>query len=195
MKRLSGIVSFVFVILAVSLYGQDSRPIILRAIVADKDTIPVIDLKPFVVFSPRVFSNRAEEQRYYRLVYNVKKVYPYASLAGRKLEEYNRQIMAQQTDLRRRRLIREIEKEIRNEYEAELMRLTRSQGHILIKLIDRQTRHTSYDILKDYRGGVSAIFWQSLGRIFGYNLRTQYDPEGEDRQIEEIVKLIEAGIL
>lgn len=195
MKRLPGIVSFVFVILSVSLYGQDTKPIILRAIVVDKDTIPVIDLKPFVVFSPRVFSNRAEEQRYYRLVYNVKKVYPYARLAGQKLEEYNRQIMAQQTDLKRRRLIRDIEKEIRSEYEADLMRLNRTQGHILIKLIDRQTRYTSYDLLKDYRGSVSAIFWQSFGRIFGYNLRTHYDPEGEDRQIEEIVKLIEAGIL
>lgn len=169
--------------------------ITVRAIVIGGDTIPYIELKPVNFFAPRIFANRWQAQRYERLVYNVKKVYPYARLAGIKLREYNDELAAMKTESERRRAVRQIEKDIRAEFEADLMRLTRTQGMILIKLIDRETRFTSYDLLKDFRGMVSAVFWQSLGRIFGYNLKTNYDPYGEDSLIEEIVLMIEAGIL
>ncbi len=169
--------------------------ITVRAKIIGGDTIPYIELKPINFFAPRIFANRWEAQRYQRLVYNIKKVYPYARLAGIKLREYNDELAAMKTESERRRAVRQIEKDIRAEFETDLMRLTRTQGMILIKLIDRETRFTSYDLLKDFRGMVSAVFWQSLGRIFGYNLKTNYDPYGEDHLIEEIVLMIEAGIL
>jgi len=170
------------------------RLITVRASIVQGDTIPVIDLKPFNLVAPRYFSSRYEAMRYQRLVRNVKLVYPYARLAGNKLIEYEEELRGM-TDAERRRATRRIEREIRDEFETDLMSLTRSQGTILIKLIDRETRHTSYDLLRDLRGMVSAVFWQSLGRIFGYNLKTGYDPYGEDFLIEEIVQLIEAGFL
>ncbi len=166
-----------------------------RATVLGEDTVAVIDLQPVLIMAPRVFTSRSEEMRYYRLVQNVKRAYPYAHLAGRKLREYEVFLSAMESESERRRALRDIEKEILDQFEDDLKSLTRTQGLILIKLIDRETSHTSYDILRDFRGLVSAVFWQSLARIFGYNLRTQYDPNGEDRLIEEIVLMIEAGLI
>ena len=166
-----------------------------RATVLGEDTVAVIDLQPVLIMAPRVFTSRSEEMRYYRLVQNVKKAYPYAHLAGVKLREYEVFLSAMESESERRRALRDIEKEILDQFEDDLKSLTRTQGLILIKLIDRETTHTSYDILRDFRGIVSAVFWQSLARIFGYNLRTQYDPNGEDRLIEEIVLMIEAGLI
>ena len=167
----------------------------VKARVIDGDTLLMIDLPQVTVLAPRQFSSRSEERQYNRLVFNVKRVYPYARLAAIKLEEYNQQLEALESDAQRRRFIRQAEQEIRAQFEDELKRLTFSQGLILIKLIDRETTHTSYELLKELRGAISAVFWQSLGRLFGYNLRTRYDPHGEDKLIEEIVILIEAGLL
>jgi hypothetical protein len=166
-----------------------------QAVVENGDTIPYIELPTVRIFAPRVFKNRAEEFRYTRLVRNVKRVYPYARLAGIKFKEYSEMLEGIESEVEKKRITKQIEKEIKQEFEGELRRLTITQGHILIKLIDRETSHTSYDVLKDFRGAFSAIFWQSFGRLFGYNLRSEYDPEGDDRLIEEIVVRIEHGAI
>ncbi|MEE4176645.1 MAG: DUF4294 domain-containing protein [Bacteroides sp.] len=168
---------------------------VVKARIVDGDTIPVIDLAPVAFFAPRIFKNRAEENRYRRLVYNIKRVYPYAKLAGIKYEEYNELLMTLPNEIQRKRAMRQAEMELRAEFEDDLKKLTFSQGLILIKLVDRETSNTSYDVVREFRGMVSAVFWQGLGRLFGFNLRTKYDPEGEDRMIEEIVEMIEAGVL
>lgn len=179
--------------------SHDSLAIIsgktVQALVVDGDTLPLIELQPVMIFASRHFSSRWEQRRYQRLVYNIKRVYPYARLAGLKLHEYNEELSRIESEAKRRKFLKNVEQEIREEFEADLMRLNRTQGMILIKLIDRETSHTSYDLLKDFRGAFSAVFWQSLGRLFGYNLKIPYDPDGEDRLIEEIVVMIEAGAL
>lgn len=167
----------------------------VSARVIDGDTLLIIELEPVDVVASRVFDSRLEAWRYNRLVRNVKAAYPFAKLAGEMFEEYGEYIMSLESDRERRRFTREMEREIREELEDDLKRLTVTQGFILIKLIDRETRHTTYEILKDYRGAFSAIFWQSLSRLFGLSLRTEYDPYGSDRMIEEIVQMIEAGQL
>ncbi len=167
----------------------------VAARVENGDTLLIIELQPVDVVAPRVFDSRLEAWRYNRLVRNVKAAYPFAKLAGEMFEEYGEYIMSLESDRERRRFTREMEREIREELEDDLRRLTVTQGFILIKLIDRETQHTTYDILKDYRGTFSAIFWQSLSRLFGLNLRTEYDPYGSDRMIEEIVQMIEADRL
>jgi hypothetical protein len=177
------------------LVGQENPGSTRRAIVLDGDTIPYIELPTIRYFAPRVFANRFEEVRYGRLVRNVKRVYPYAKLAGNKFQEYSVMLEQIESDSQKKRITRQIEQQIKDEFEGELRRLTFTQGHILIKLIDRETNHTSYDVLKDFRGTITAVFWQSFGRIFGYNLKTRYDPEGDDRLIEEIVRLIELGVI
>lgn len=168
---------------------------VVKARIVGNDTLPIIDLAPVAFFAPRIFKNRADENRYRRLVQNVKRVYPYARLAGIKFDEYNELLVTLPNEAQRKRAMRQAENELRAQFEDELKRLTFSQGLILIKLVDRQTRHTSYDVVREFRGMVSAVFWQGLGRIFGYNLKTEYDPLGEDRLIEEIVQMIEAGVL
>lgn len=167
----------------------------MAAHVENGDTLYVVELQPVDVVAQREFNNRFEAWRYNRLVRNVKAAYPYARLAGEMFEEYGEYIMSLESDRERRRFTREMERKLRDELEDDLRRLTVSQGLILIKLIDRETRHTTYDILKDYRGTFSAIFWQSLSRLFGLSLKTEYDPYGSDQMIEEIVQLIEAGKL
>jgi len=166
-----------------------------QAVVENGDTIPYIKLPTVRIFAPRIFKNRAEEFRYNRLVRNVKRVYPYARLAGIKFNEYSSMLEGIESEAEKKRITKQIEREIKQEFEGELRRLTITQGHILIKLIDRETNHTSYDVLRDFRGLFSAIFWQSFGRLFGYNLRSEYDPEGDDRLIEEIVLRIENGAI
>lgn len=175
--------------------GQEKAPAPMRAEVVDGDTLFFQELPDVYVFAPRVFKNKFDEYRYRRLVKNVKAVYPFARLAGMKFEEYSVMLASMDDESERRKAMREAEQELREEFEDELRRFTFSQGLILIKLVDRETRHSSYDLVKDFRGNLSAMFWQSLGKLFGYNLRTKYDPYGEDKTIEEIVRMIEAGAI
>ncbi len=167
----------------------------VAARVTNGDTLIVIELEPVEIVAPREFDNRLQEYRYRRKVRNVKKVYPYARLAGEMFRAYNARLMELDSEREREAFIESAEKQIRGRFEDDLKSLTFSQGLILIKLIDRETSHTSYHIVKDFRGTFSAVFWQSLGRLFGYDLKTEYEPEGEDQQLEEIVQLIEEGLL
>ncbi|MCF6185115.1 MAG: DUF4294 domain-containing protein [Bacteroidales bacterium] len=95
----------------------------------------------------------------------------------------------------RRNYINEKEKELKKEFEGDIRNMTYSQGRILIKLVDRQTGNTTYQIVKHFKGGVSAFFWQGIARIFQTNLKYEYDPDGTDKWIEEIVVRIENGQL
>ncbi len=169
--------------------------ITLPAVIEDGDTLFIYELDELIIFAPREFDSRMERLRYTRLLRNVKKVYPYAKLAGEKFKEYNKILLEEENEIRRNILMRQAEDELRASFEQELRRLTFSQGIILVKLIDRETQNTTYEILKEFRGVASAVFWQGIGRIFGYNLRTEYDAEGEDKMIEEIVLMIEAGAI
>lgn len=185
----------VFYLTQYEVNAQQHKGYTRQATIHEGDTIPYIELPTVSFLAPRQFANRFEEARYRRLVRNVKRAYPYAKIAGVRFQEYNAMLMEIESEAERRRVTRELEKKIRDEFEGELKRLTISQGHILIKLIDRETQNTSYDVLRDFRGAFTAVFWQSLGRLFGYNLKTRYDPHGEDKLIEEIVQLIEQGLI
>lgn len=190
------LIIFVLAVLPVcEAIGQEQPAAPMRAQVVDGDTLYFQELPDVYVFAPKVFKNKFAEYRYRRLVKNVKAVYPYARLAGMKFEEYSVMLASMEDESERRKAMREAEQELREEFEGELRRFTFSQGLILIKLVDRETRHSSYDLVKDFRGNLSAMFWQSLGKLFGYNLRTKYDPYGEDQTIEEIVRMIEAGVI
>ena len=81
------------------------------------------------------------------------------------------------------------------EFEQPLRRLSFTQGRLLIKLIDRETGDTSYNLIREYKGGVSAFFWQGIARLFGANLKDEYDAETNDKMIEHIISLIDMGVL
>lgn len=132
-----------------------------------------------------------------RLVRNVRKAYPYAKLAKEKLLGYDTLLLAARNDRERRQLMKQAEKEITDQYTDELKDLTISQGAILIRLIDRETGDTSYKVVQELRGKVRALFYQGFARLWGYNLKTEYDPKlnEEDDKIETIVTLLERGAI
>jgi hypothetical protein len=165
-----------------------------QAIVVKGDTIPVISLPPVIATCKRVFKNRRAEKRYRRLEYHVKRVYPYAKLAGERMKEVEAEV-AVMTKRERKKRMRLLEKEIKRDYEGELTRLTFTQGRILIKLLDRETGDISYDIVAQFRGKFTAWFFQGIAKMFDYNLKTEYDAEGKDKLIEGIVQRIERGEL
>ena len=132
-----------------------------------------------------------------RLASNVRKVYPYAKLAGEKMLQCDSILVNVDSDAERRRLMKETEKEITDQYTEELKNLTFTQGAILIRLIDRETGNTSYQVVQELRGKVRAFFYQGFARLWGYNLKSKYDPHNnpEDDNIETIVTLLERGVI
>lgn len=167
----------------------------LYGVVVDGDTILVSSIEEIYILPMHKFEKKKDYRRYRRLVRNVKKVYPYAKLAGKKYDEVVENLEKYETEKEKRAYMKQVEQEIKDEFEGDLKKLTVSQGRILIKLIDREIGETSYDLLKEFRGSFSAFFWQTLARIFGHNLKNSFDAEGEDKLLNEIVMLIENGQL
>jgi len=154
------------------------------------DTIPVVFMDPINVISKRQFKNKRDEERFTRLYYNVLKVYPIAKAAGLELRKLEAKLDTI-PERKHKAETKKLEDDLTRRYKPILLQLTISQGKILIKLIDRETDKTSYDLIKEFRGGFSAFMWQSLAGLFGSNLKTGYDAQ-EDRDIEVILNMIEA---
>jgi hypothetical protein len=167
----------------------------VTAIVQNGDTVYMSELEQAVIQPRKRTAATRDLRQYRRLIYNVKKVYPYAKLAGEKFAGVNAHLQTLKTGKEQREYIKKIEDEILTQYEAKLKDLTVTQGRILIKLIDRETSKTSYEVVKDLRGSFQAAFWQAIARLFGSNLKTEYDPQGEDIILEEIMVMIEKGQL
>ena len=161
--------------------------------VINGDTVPSIRLNDIWIYADYPYKTKKRYEAWNRTKYNVKKVYPYAILAAAKLKEYNRILEKMPTEASRKAYMKTVEKELKAEFEEPLKDLTMTQGKILLKLIDRETGNTSYELVKDLRGGFQAFMWQSVARIFGSNMKDEYDPTGEDVMIERAIKLIEAG--
>ncbi len=164
-----------------------------RLIVVDGDTVPVMYSDGVYVLGNKSFRNSAESRQWDRLVRNVKKAYPYAKLAGIIFSEYNQKLAGIKSESARKAMMKQADDELNARFGDELKDLTITQGKILLKLIDRQTSNSSYEIVKDFRGGFRAFFYQSFARLFGYDLKVRYDPLGEDADIERIVRMIESG--
>jgi hypothetical protein len=129
------------------------------------------------------------EKKYQRLVYNVKKVLPYAKMASFRFQLMEQNLQVMPTEKARKEYLKRTEKSIKNQFMDDLKNLTRSQGKILIKLIYRETGKTTYDLLQTYRGDLTAIYWQGMAKVFDANLKEEYDPI-EDWQLEQIIKLL-----
>ena len=158
--------------------------------VVNGDSIPSVHILPVYVFSRPV-----DMRRYRKLVDAVKKVYPVAKIAKAKMAEMEAELCRLPTKKAQKEYIKGIYHEIKEEYTPILKKMTRTQGKVLLKLIDRETEFTAYEVLKEFRGGFVAGFWQGVSRIFGQNLKAEYDKDGEDRIIEQIVVYYEAGLL
>lgn len=168
---------------------------LLKTATFDGQTYPYIELKEVTVYARMPRQVRFDYRRHARMVYNIRKVYPYALLVRDELGRVNRLLETMPAEKDQRNFLQQYEKDIFREYEDDMRKLTFTQGKILLKLIDRETQNTSYDLIRQYRGKFSAAFWQGIARIFGANLKANYDPTGEDYLIEQIIIEIEAGRL
>ena len=142
-----------------------------------------------------VFAKPKDMRQYQRLVRNVKKVYPLAQEAKEYMRSLEDELATMKTAREREVFTRKMEKEIVRKYTPVLKEMTFSQGKILIKLIDRETDKTAHGILTEFRGRLTAGFWNSIAKIFKADLKAGYDPDGEDAVIEQIIIMLEAGLL
>lgn len=169
--------------------------VVTEKIIINNDTLAHFELPEVIIIPPYKFSSKKQKRRYSRLVKNLKKVYPYAKMANEALAKINYEIDSIDSKRVAKKHIKQVDKELQEKYGDELKKLTISQGRLLIKLIDRETGSTSYELVKELRGSFSAFMWQSLARLFGENLKEEYDALEEDKMIEHIVQLIENGQL
>ena len=150
-------------------------------------------LSVFVKISKRQARKWARKRaRYNRLKNNVYKVYPYAVVAADVVKDVDSMLLAIGDDKNRRKeYLKSVELELRSRFKGELEDMTVTQGHILVKLIDRQTGKSCYNIIKELKGGFSAVVIQSVAVIFTHNLKRQYEPTGADKEMEKIVLELE----
>lgn len=178
----------IFILLLVSVFymefPQARETVVPREITTD-DTLP-----HYLLEEVEVKGKISRKQK--RLEYNVRKVYPYARIAARKIDEINR-LLAQTSDSKERKEIISREyRDLMKTFKKPLMRLSFTQGRILLKLIYRETDGTAFSHIREYKGGFNAYFWQSIALVFGNNLKAEYDAQGEDAGIEKIVLKIKS---
>jgi hypothetical protein len=199
LMKLKAVIPSILVFSALTLLSHFARAqeegIVMLVEVINGDTFPVKYMPYVEIVAERTFKTKAQRKRFNRLQYNVKKMYPYAKLAGDLLEKYEAELASVDSERARKKYYKKIEEELKKEFDGDIRKMSASQGRILIKLIDRETGDTSYEILQEFRGNVSAFFWQSFSRMFGQDLKSDYDPYGDDKDIESIVQLIEAGAI
>ena len=153
----------------------------------DGELVPMIVIPEVRIVDVRIFKSQADRDAYNRLKYNVYKVLPYAKYAAQRYQKLQRDLATTADRKKQKLMVDTCENQIKDIFKREVENLTISQGEILIKLIDRQTGTTSYQLVKDLKGGLKAFMLQSVARVFGHNLKETYNPN-EERDIEAILQ-------
>lgn len=161
------------------------------------DTVRMTMIRDVYVYPPLKFKNKKQEEFYWRTVRDVRKTLPYAKLAFSTLCETYEYIQTIPDKKQRERHLKQLEKDIFEQYKPVVKTMTKGQGKILLKLINRETDQSSYSIVKAFLGTFRAGFWQTFGRFFGMNMKAGFKPEknDEDAIIDRIATLIEQGAL
>lgn len=159
------------------------------------DTLYVDKISPAYIYNrPERVKNTKEWRKFYRTVHNFAKVYPYALKAKEIMQDADSTIaLSNFTPKERDKYIREYEKRLFREFEKPLRGLTITQGKLLLKLMDREMGISSYYVIKNYKGGAAAGFWQGVAKFFGSDLKKQYDRFGEDKLVEELRQMYHDG--
>lgn len=143
-----------------------------------------------------VFGERKgkEWRKFYRLVYNFNKVYPYALMAKRLEHRADSTIRALDLQGRKReRFVNEMQRELWRDFDKAIRDMTIGQGALLIRLVDREIGVSGYSLIRNYKSGIAAGFWQGVAKIFSNDLKSRYDPAGIDKETEELVSMWEKG--
>ncbi len=168
---------FLFLLLWIAgVYAQQNDSI-------PKDSLKHYQLPEFIKDAQR---DPEYQKKYEKLVRDVKKVLPYAKMAGFRLQMLEQNLQTLPTDKARKEYLKRTEEGIKEQFADDLVNLTITQGKLLIKLIHRETGKDTYDLIKTYRGGITALYWQGLAKVFTADLKNEYNPV-EDWQIEKII--------
>ena len=198
MKRIL-FLTFVLSLIAVRLDAQEQTTtvngLLVPACIYQGDTIASLRLPTLYVFKPMVFKNKRKQQAYNRLVRNVKKTLPIAKEVNRAIIETYEFLQTLPDEKAREKHLSLVEKGVKEQYTPRLKKLTFSQGKLLIKLIDRESNSSSYELVKAFLGPFKAGFYQAFAAIFGASLKKEYHPEDEDALIDQIVLQVESGQL
>lgn len=161
------------------------------------DTILVLMLHEITCFEPLKFKNKKEEEFYWRTVRDVRRTLPYAKLISETLIETYEYIETFPTKKEREAYLKHMEDDLFKQYKPIMKKFTRSQARTLVKLVQRETNQTSYDIVKAFLGGFRATFWQGFGKLFGVSLKSEFNPSKsrDDAIIERVATGIEQGWL
>lgn len=175
--------------------GKAKSVFLTPATVYEGDTIPYVKLPTVYVFKPMKFKNKRQERQYNKLVRDVKKVLPIANEVKRAIIETYQVLQTMPTEKQRSRHLKAVEKSVKEQYTPIMKKLTFAQGKLLIKLVDRQTHSTGYELVKAFLGPFKAGFYQAFASLFGASLKKHYDAEGEDAMVERVILLVESGQL
>jgi len=183
---------------ATSFAQQSSAPkygpkdtLLVPIYVYNGDTLPSRTLAMVWISAPMTHAMRKRVEEWTRLRNAVYVTYPYARKAGAIMNDMNARLAKMTSDSEKKSYIKSKEKDLKKEFADPLQQLSVYQGKVLMKLINRQTGNNCYDIIKEYKGGFTARFWQTVAFFFGSSLKQPYDANGDDKQIEAIVLEVE----
>lgn len=194
MKRPSLIVCFLLIAFACA-SAAPARLDSLMLRVENGDTVYLAYLHDVYVYPPLKFKNKKQERFYWRTVRDVKKTLPYAKMISRDMEFADEELAKIQDPKARRRWWKKYEKYLFQKYEQDFRGMYASQGQMLMKLMDRESDRTSYELIKQYRGKASANWWQFVAKLFKNDLKEEYDAQDKDKIVERVINLVEAGQL
>ena len=160
-----------------------------------KDTMLVSYLSDLNIYPAEKFKNPRQEKFYWITVRDVKLTLPYAKLIAYELNKTNKKLVTLPDDKERKKYLSQYEKAVLKRYEPELKKMNMNQGRMLLKLIDRECNQSPYELIKAYRGSFTAFFWQGVARIFGSNLKSEYDGRDKDKIVERVIILVEQNRL
>lgn len=169
-------------------------PNVYPAVVIDGDTLACMSLHDFIKYSPLRFANNKQQVQYTKLIRDVRKTLPYAKEIARIITETYEYMETLPDDKARQQHLNQMEKYLMDAYTPKMKKLTRSQGQLLIKLVDRETNSSSYHIVDAFMGSGKAFFYNAFASVFGNSLKKRYNPYGEDRLTERACVLVEQGV-
>ena len=176
--------------------AQTSKGIMVPCIVVDGDSLALVRLPKVHIYPQLKFATSEEYYHYKKLVRDVKKVYPYTLIIRKTFNDVQLVLDTMPNNKQKKKYLKELEDQLVDQYYKELVAMTVRQGEILTKLIDRELGRSSYEIIKEFRGGMSAMMWQGVAKMFGESLKTTYDHNSaDDQMIERIVVQIEEGTI
>ena len=196
LEKKAAIIAIVFTLFFVCpnlVFGGGNDTIRLASTIENGVTYPIILLPEFPK-SAKVLNNE-EIKRVAKLRNDIFAAYPYAIAAAAIMKNVNTDLDKMQSNSEKRKYIKSIDKQLDKTFKEPLKNLSIDQGHVLIKLIDRQTGQNCFSIIREFKNGFAAVMWQSVGVFFNNNLNKRYDPNGEDKEVEFYVREIESSNL